>query len=108
MVLAGPESRPGPLPGPHARARAEPAVRQTQYNGIGPFTGPPKPYQFRYGVADVKSGSNFDHAQQQEASGVVRGNNTTVVLPKEDWTLEWTLLCDFSKSETRWNIKRWY
>ena len=29
-------------------------------------------------------------------------------LPKEDWTQEWTLLCDFSKSETRWNIKRWY
>ena len=88
MVLAGPESRPGPLPGPHARARAEPAVRQTQYNGIGPFTGPPKPYQFRYGVADVKSGSNFDHAQQQEASGVVRGNNTTVVLPPKLVTAE--------------------
>ena len=29
-----------------------------------------------------------------------------VYIIKEDWTLEWTLLCDFSKSETRWNIKK--
>ena len=26
---------------------------------------------------------------------------------KEDWTLEWTLFCDFSKLETRRNIKKW-
>ena len=26
---------------------------------------------------------------------------------KEDWILEWTLLCDFSKLETRRNIKKW-
>ena len=26
-------------------------------------------------------------------------------LPKEDWTLEWTLFGDFSKLETRRNIK---
>ena len=38
-----------------------------------PFTGPPKPFAFRYGVADVDSGSNFDHAQKQDSSGVVTG-----------------------------------
>jgi hypothetical protein len=84
MVLAEPESRPGPLPGPHARPgplpgpharpgpRPGPAV-QSHVVPKDPFTGPPKPYAFKYGVADVKTGSNFDHAQQQEASGVVRG-----------------------------------
>ena len=84
MVLAEPESRPGPLPGPHARPgplpgpharpgpRPGPAV-QSHVVSKDPFTGPPKPYAFKYGVADVKTGSNFDHAQQQEASGVVRG-----------------------------------
>ncbi len=84
IVLAEPESRPGPLPGPHARPgplpgpharpgpRAGPAV-QSHLVHKDPFTGPPKPYAFKYGVADVKTGSNFDHAQQQEASGTVRG-----------------------------------
>ena len=71
-MLAEPESRPGPIarPGP----RPGPAVRKAHPVTKNPFTGPPKPYAFRYGVADVKTGSNYDHAQQQEASGVVRGN----------------------------------
>ena len=30
-----------------------------------------------------------------------------VSLPKEDWTLEWKLLRDFSKSEAGRNIKMW-
>ena len=33
--------------------------------------------------------------------------NSTKYLCKEDWTLEWTLLGDFSKLETRRNIKKW-
>ena len=33
--------------------------------------------------------------------------SSRVQLAKEDWTLEWTLLCAFSKLETRRNIKKW-
>ncbi len=36
--------------------------------------GPPKPFAFKYGVFDEKSGSNYDHQQQQDKSGVVSGN----------------------------------
>ena len=61
MVLA--DSRPLLRP---ERASA-PVVKKD------PFTGPPKPFAFRYGVADVDSGSNFDHAQKQDSSGVVTG-----------------------------------
>ena len=62
MVLA--DSRPLLRP---ERASAQAVVKKD------PFTGPPKPFAFRYGVADVDSGSNFDHAQKQDSSGVVTG-----------------------------------
>ena len=61
MVLA--DSRPVLRP---ERATTVPVKKD-------PFTGPPKPFAFRYGVADVDSGSNFDHAQKQDSSGVVTG-----------------------------------
>ena len=38
-----------------------------------PFSGPPKPFSFKYGVVDAESGTSFDHAQKQESTGVVTG-----------------------------------
>ena len=43
-----------------------------------PYHGPPKPFSFKYGVVDADSGSNFDHAQQQDQNGVVTGTLSTL------------------------------
>lgn len=59
------ESRPL-VPGPHPVQK-------------DPFTGPPKPFAFKYGVVDVDTGSNFDHAQQQDSNGVVTGERFSVL-----------------------------
>merc|ERR1712020_803167 len=50
-----------------SRPRPHPVVQRD------PFSGPPKPFSFKYGVVDAESGSNFDHAQQQDSTGVVTG-----------------------------------
>ena len=82
-----PIARSEPVPRPEPVARYEPVPRsepvaRPEYvrtprntNAVkkDPFTGPPKPFAFRYGVADVDSGSNFDHAQKQDSTGVVTG-----------------------------------
>ena len=47
-----------------------------------PFNGPPKPFSFKYGVVDAKSGSNFDHAQQQDSTGVVTGKLNNILSRK--------------------------
>ena len=59
MVLA--DSRPV-VPGPPHPVKVK-----------DPFYGPPKPFAFKYGVADVDTGSSFQHAQQQDTTGVVTG-----------------------------------
>ena len=70
-----PVSRPEPVgrPEPIARPEYVRTARNTNAVKKDPFTGPPKPFAFRYGVADVDSGSNFDHAQKQDSTGVVTG-----------------------------------
>ena len=45
-----------------------------------PFYGPPKPFAFKYGVVDQDTGSNFDHAQQQDGNGVVTGDTLRILL----------------------------
>ena len=51
-------------------SNAKPAISN---RGKDPFNGPPKPFSFKYGVTDEETGSNFDHAQQQDSNGVVTG-----------------------------------
>ena len=60
---------------PLVMADSRPVIRPSQplKKVKDPFNGPPKPFAYQYGVVDADSGSNFDHAQQQNDQGVVTG-----------------------------------
>ena len=47
---------------------------------VDAYAGPPRPYQYEYGVSDAYSGAQFTEAQAQDDKGVVVGSYS-VALP---------------------------
>jgi len=82
-VHHAPVHHPAPLvhtPAPYAPPRPKPAPAYAPAHPHPVHSGPPRPYQYEYGVSDAYSGAQFTEAQAQDDKGVVVGSYS-VALP---------------------------